>query len=91
MNLGQVFTTPTVAELVQSEVSKNELFQALDKHQKEMFGHLSPESKEANELAISNNYGLVLSEIHVSGQKLWISTQLAEHETYTTVMYPSEY
>lgn len=90
MNLGKVYTTPTVAELIQSEVSRDELFKALDNHQKEMF-HLSPESKEANELAISNNYGLVLSEIHVSGQKLWISTQLAEHETYTTVMYPSEY
>jgi len=50
------------------------------------------DSGKLNKLAILGQYPTVMSEYDVDGQTIWVRTEdVNGSETYTTIMFPSEY
>lgn len=84
-SLGQLVATPGAI----TELTPEEMRQALGRHQRGDWGELDSEDKQANEWALRNGARLLSAYRSADGEKFWVITEA--DRSVTTVLLPSEY
>jgi hypothetical protein len=83
--LGNVLATPNVI----SEVTRDEILQALNRHSRGDWGEVGGEDRKANEDALQSEERLLSVYTSSSGTKFWVIT--AADRSSTTVLLPEDY
>ena len=67
-----------------------EIAQAVERHVCGDWGALDPYDAHINDEAAESGEGQILSAYETSKGRIWIITELAGPDTYTTVLHPDE-
>ena len=88
--LGQIVATPAALDaLARAGISPAAY---LDRHATGGFGEVPASDAQANRRDIADGGGRIMSAYDLSGGiRIWVITQLAGEETYTTLLLPDEY
>ncbi|HEY8561274.1 MAG TPA: hypothetical protein VIL74_12935 [Pyrinomonadaceae bacterium] len=85
--LGRIYLTAGASEAL--EVSEQEPFEFLSRHQTGDWGDLCEEDKRENEMSLREGFRLLSAYWTKAGEKVWCIT---EHDrSITTILLPSEY
>ena len=68
-----------------------EIAQAVERHVCGDWGALDPYDAHINDEAAESGEGQILSAYETSKGRIWIITEQAGPDTYTTVLHPDEY
>lgn len=75
-----------------ADTHARELLDCVQRHVQGDWGDVCPEDAEANDVSLADGSRL-LSAYTVGGRKIWIITdaRVEDHDTVTTILFPSEY
>ena len=93
MFIGGLHTTRGVERLlINGEISHEELWECVSRHQRRDYGTIGSDSVKINRSNLNHNCGNVMSQYEIDGTRVWIITELGDSETtHTTILLPSEY
>lgn len=85
LQLGRLMATPGVL----AQISRSELFAAVERHRHCDWGELSKSDKQANNAAFRNSDRILSAYRSAEGMKFWVITEA--DRSHTTVLLPDEY
>ena len=93
MFIGGLYTTKGVERLlIDGEISYEELWECVSRHQRRDYGDTDKHDIAINESNLNYNAGTVHSSYTINNNVIWIITSLGDDiSTYTTILLPSEY
>ena len=93
MFIGGLYTTKGVERLlIDGEISHEELWECVSRHQRRDYGDTDKHDIMINESNFNHNAGNVMSSYTINNNVIWIITSLGDDiTTHTTILLPSEY
>lgn len=93
MFIGGLYTTRGVERLlINGEISHEELWECVSRHQRRDYGDTDKHDIMINESNFNHNAGTVMSSYTINNNVIWIITSLGDDiTTYTTILLPEEY
>ena len=93
MFIGGLYTTKGIERLlIDGEISYEELWECVSRHQRRDYGDTDKHDIAINESNLNYNAGNVMSSYNINNNVIWIITSLGDDiTTYTTILLPSEY